>query len=155
MKKISCNIFVYFWHSTRISELITWRSFRRDSFLQVSVGIDTDARCLDKVPSGRCDHLRRTFRGRPPEEPVSSAVLASLHWLDAQQGVVKCQLMETYPVPFSHVAVFDNYIRQPISVSAIDRPLANLRELSRTNVETIHCLRTWSRNYNPSRRPTK
>ena len=59
--------------------LITLRSFRRDPFLQVVVGIVTDARYLDKVPSGRRDHLRRIFRGRPPEGPVSSAVLASLH----------------------------------------------------------------------------
>ena len=79
VKEILCNIFVHSVIGIRISELITLRPFRRDPFLQVSVGIDTDARCLDKVPSGRCDRLRRTFRGRPPEEPVSSAVLASLH----------------------------------------------------------------------------
>ena len=79
VKVALCNIFVHFINCTRISELITLRSFRRDPFLQVVVGIDTDARCLDKVPSGRHDHLRRTFRGRPPEELVSSAVLASLH----------------------------------------------------------------------------
>ena len=54
-------------------------SHRRDSFSQVSVGIDTDARYSDKVPAGRCDHHRRIFRGRPSEELVSSAVLASLH----------------------------------------------------------------------------
>ena len=64
---------------TRISGLITLRSFRRDPFLQVAVGIVTDVWSLDKVPSGRRDHLRRIFRGRPPEEFVSSAVLAFLH----------------------------------------------------------------------------
>ena len=79
VKEILCNIFVHFVNGIRISELITLRPFRRDPFLQGSVGIGTDARCLDKVPSGRRDHLRRIFRGRPPEELVSSAVLASLH----------------------------------------------------------------------------
>ena len=79
LKEILCNIFVHRINGTRISGSITLRSFRRDPFLQVAVGIVTDARYLDKVPSGRRDHLRRIFRGRPPEELVSSAVLASLH----------------------------------------------------------------------------
>ena len=37
---------------------------------------------------------------------------------------------------------FADYNRQPISASVVDRPLANLRELSRTLIETLHCLRT-------------
>ena len=142
VKEILCNIFVHFVNGIRISELITLRPFRRDPFLQGSVGIGTDARCLDKVPSGRCDHLRRTFSWTSSRGArlLGRAGFSSLIGCPA----VGCQMSANRNMSRAVLARgrFAKHDRQPISVSAIDRPLANPRELSRTNVETIHCFRT-------------
>ena len=142
VKVALCNIFVHFINCTRISELITLRSFRRDPFLQVVVGIDTDARCLDKVPSGRRDHLRRTFSWTSSRGArlLCRAGFSSLIGCPARG----CQMLANGNMSRAVLARgrFDDHDRQPISAPAIDRPLANLRELSRTLIETLHCLRT-------------
>ena len=142
LKEILCNIFVHRINGTRISGLITLRSFRRDPFLQVVVGIVTDARYLDKVPSGRRDHLRRTFSWTSSRGArlLCRAGFSPLIGCPARG----CQMLANGNMSRAVLARgrFADHNRQPISASAIDRPLANLRELSRTLIETLHCLRT-------------
>ena len=126
----------------RISELITLRPFRRDPFLQVSVGIDTDARYLDKVSSGRGDHLRRTFSWTSSR---GARLLCRAGFSSLIGCPVKgCQMLANGNMSRAVLARgrFADHNRQPISAPAIDRPLANLRELSRILIETLHCLRT-------------